>query len=232
MELADELKEETRSVTRNSNDPEDYASLRTGDPRQILSKMPSDHPGEWPKRADNIVSSMMDHANDNQGERRAADLNALVEEHLLLAYHGYKGERQDFEVAFEKELDASLPPVTINPQEIGRVLINLINNACYAVEEKAKTAGAEYQPTIRVSTRQEDGRVEIRILDNGSGIPANIKDKIFNPFFTTKPTGRGSTGLGLSISYDIVVQGHQGVLRYEGEEGEKAAFVVTLPVSS
>ena len=225
-ELADELKEEIERY-QESKDPEDYAIVL-----EVLAGIQKNAQiiKENGQRADGIVSSMMDHANDNQGERRNTDLNALVEEHLRLAYHGYKGDRQDFEVIFEKKLDASLPPVTINPQEIGRVLINLINNACYAVEEKAKTAGAEYQPTIRVSTQQVNGQVEIRIRDNGPGIPVDIRDKIFNPFFTTKPTGKGSTGLGLSISYDIVVQGHQGSLRCESEPGEGAEFVVGLPV--
>ena len=227
VELADELKEELDRY-QQSKDPEDYEIvLEVLQGLQKNAQLIQDNG----QRADGIVSSMMDHANDNQGERRNTDLNALVEEHLRLAYHGYKGDRQDFEVIFEKKLDASLPPVTINPQEIGRVLINLINNACYAVEEKAKTAGAEYQPTIRVSTQQVDGQVEIRIRDNGPGIPADIRDKIFDPFFTTKPTGKGSTGLGLSISYDIVVQGHQGRLWCEGKEGEETVFVVALSVA-
>ena len=227
VELADELKEELERY-QQSKAPEDYEILL-----EVLQGLQKNAQliQDNGQRANGIVSSMMDHANDNQGERRKTDLNALVEEHLRLAYHGYKGERQDFVVAFEKDLDSSLPPVTINPQEIGRVLINLFNNACYAVEEKAKTAEEGYHPTIRVSTRQVDGQVEIRIRDNGPGIPANIRDKIFNPFYTTKPTGKGSTGLGLSISYDIVVQGHQGRLWCEGKEGEGAAFMVSLPVT-
>ena len=227
VELADELKEELERY-QNAIDAEDYEIIQ-----EVLEGLQknANFIQENGRRADGIISSMMDHANDNQGERRSTDLNALVKEHLQLAYHGYKGDRENFEITFEENFDATLSPIVVNPQEIGRVLINLINNACYAVDEKTKTAGEGYQPTIQLSTRKIEEQLEIRIRDNGIGIPPDIRDKVFNPFFTTKPTGQGSTGLGLSISYDIVVQGHQGSLTCESEEGEYTEFVLTLPVS-
>ena len=181
-------------------------------------------------RADGIVRAMMDHARSGEGERRVVDLNILVEEYVNLAYHGKRANTPEFTVTIERDYDASVGAVEMAPQEMGRVIINLLNNAFDAVHERALSINGQFAPTVRVSTRQAEGQVEIRVEDNGAGIPADIRPKIFEPFFTTKPTGSG-TGLGLSLSYDIVTQGHGGMMTVEGEEGQGATFVVALPVT-
>ncbi len=182
-------------------------------------------------RADSIVQSMMQHASGGEGQRRATDVNALVEEYVNLAFHGKRANVPDFNVTIERDYDEAVGEVEMAPQEIGRVFINLLNNAFDAVHERALSHNGQYAPTVTVSTRQGQGQVEICVADNGSGIAEEIQEKIFEPFFTTKPTGQG-TGLGLSLSYDIVTQGHGGTLTVESDEGEGAAFVVKLPVSS
>ena len=182
------------------------------------------------KRAANIVTAMLQHARTGTGKKEPSDLNALVEDNFNLAFHGYQSQKTGFTVDFQNQLDAEIPLVSLNPQEIGRVLINLFNNAFYALDEKSRNAEGDFKPSIRVSTRPLKGQVEIRIRDNGPGIPEAIWDQIFNPFFTTKPTGKGNTGLGLSISYDIVTQGHQGKLTVESEEGVFTEFIILLPV--
>ena len=156
-------------------------------------------------------------------------LTALVEENINLAYHGYRARYPSFNVTVRKQLNPSLPPVTITPQEIGRVLLNILNNACDALYQKQKEKGNEFLPELTISTIPGGGEAEIRIRDNGPGIPEEIRDKIFNPFFTTKPTGEGNTGLGLSISYEIVVQGHQGRITIDSKPGEFTEFVICLP---
>jgi len=181
------------------------------------------------KRADSIVRNMMDHARGTKGERRVVDLNTLTLENLDLAYHGYRARFPSFNVELRKHVDGSLP-VKVIPQDLSRVLLNLLTNACYAVHEKQQSAGGAYAPTITVSTRPEPETVEIRIRDNGPGIPAEIRDQIFSPFFTTKPTGEGNTGLGLSIAYEIVTQGHHGTIDVESEPGEFTEFVIRLPM--
>ena len=184
---------------------------------------------EHGKRADGIVQSMLEHARPATGQREPTEVNALVEEYLNLCYHGLCAHQNDFGVTFERDYDPAAGTVTMVPQEIGRVLFNLLHNAFYAVEEQGHTAGASYTPLISVGTRRANGHVEIWVRDNGSGIPDETRAHIFEPFFTTKPTGTG-TGLGLSISHDIVTQGHGGTLTVESAEGEGAAFVMTLPV--
>ena len=183
------------------------------------------------KRADRIVKSMMEHARGGSGERYHVAVNSFVEEYVNLSYHGMQAQRPDLKVKIERQYDERIGTVEMSPQEMGRVLLNLLNNAFYAVHEQAARVNGPYVPTVRVSTRRADAHVEIRICDNGRGIPAGVKDKIFEPFFTTKPTGTG-TGLGLSLSYDIVTQGHGGRLTVESTEGEGATFVITLPVNS
>jgi len=183
------------------------------------------------KRADGIVQAMMQHASGGTGQREPTDLNALVSEHIDLAYHGKRAQLPDLKVEIERDLDAGTGTVAVVPQEIGRVLLNLLGNAFDAVYEQATVTNGARVPTVTVTTRRADGHVEIRVSDNGPGIPADIREKIFEPFFTTKPTGRGSTGLGLSLSYDIVAQGHGGTLTVESVPGEGATFVVTLPVT-
>ncbi len=185
---------------------------------------------EQGQRADGIVQSMMQHASGGSGEREATDVNALVEEYVGLAYHGKRAQTPDFNAELRQDLAAEVGSILMVPQNIGRVLLNLLGNAFDAVYEHALTVNGAYAPTVTVSTRQVEGQVEIRVSDNGPGIPAEIKEKIFEPFFTTKPTGSG-TGLGLSLSYDIVTQGHGGTLAVESEDGKGATFVVTLPVT-
>ncbi len=182
------------------------------------------------KRADRIVRNMMDHARGTKGERRVVDLNTMTLENLHLAYHGFRARFPSFNVELRNRFDGSLP-VEVIPQDLSRVLLNLITNACYAVYEKQQTAGGDYSPTITVSSRPDPKAIEIRIRDNGPGIPAEIREQIFNPFFTTKPTGEGNTGLGLSIAYDIVTQGHQGTIDVSSEPGEFTEFVIRLPIS-
>ncbi|HYE95876.1 MAG TPA: ATP-binding protein, partial [Rubricoccaceae bacterium] len=180
------------------------------------------------RRADSIVRAMMQHARGGKGQRESVNLNALVEEHVNLAYHGKRAQMPDFSVTLERDYDDAIGHVTVVPQEIGRVLINLVNNAFDAVHEKRATADDAYVPTVRVSTVRLRTGVEVRVEDNGTGIAEEAKARVFEPFFTTKPAGTG-TGLGLSMSHDIVVQGHGGHLRVESAEGEGATFVVTLP---
>lgn len=181
------------------------------------------------QRADGIVRGMMEHARGVSGARRATDLNALVEEYVNLAYHGMRAEKPGFTCAIERDYDPNAGPVELVPQEIGRVLLNLANNAFYSVYEKRLQAGqAHFVPTLRISTRRLNGTVEIRIADNGMGMSEAVRKRIFEPFFTTKPAGYG-TGLGLSLSYDIVTHGHNGNLEVESTENEGATFIVTLP---
>jgi signal transduction histidine kinase len=185
------------------------------------------------KRADAIVKSMLQHSRSSSGKRELTDINALCDEYLRLAYHGYRAKDKSFNAKFEIHLDPSLPKVNVVAQDIGRVVLNLINNAFYVVNEKAKQSIDGYEPTVTVSTSflspsGGKGEVKISIKDNGNGIPDSIKEKIFQPFFTTKPTGQG-TGLGLSMSYDIV-KAHGGEFKVETKEGEGSEFIITLIV--
>jgi signal transduction histidine kinase len=182
------------------------------------------------KRADAIVKGMLQHSRTSSGQKEPTDLNALADEYLRLAYHGLRAKDKDFNAELITDFDRKLPKVSVIPQDMGRVLLNVINNAFYATQQKAKTAGAGYRPEITVSTAQQNGAVIIAVKDNGNGIPEAIKDKIMQPFFTTKPTGEG-TGLGLSLSYDIVVKGHGGNIAVESNEGEGSEFIITLPIS-
>jgi signal transduction histidine kinase len=159
------------------------------------------------------------------------DINTLVEEYVGLAYHGMRATDQAFTVTIEKDYDESAGQASVVPQEIGRVLLNLIGNAFYVVREKTTSTNGVYTPTVSVSTRRLGDMVEFRIADNGLGIPDGVKDRIFEPFFTTKPSGSG-TGLGLSLSYEIIKSGHGGDMTVESRPGEGATFVVTLPAEA
>lgn len=183
------------------------------------------------KRAASIVKGMLEHSRTNTGERIATDLNKLADEYLRLSYHGMRAKDKSFNASFQLEEDAQLPIVQIVPQEIGRVLLNLINNAFYAVNERAKQAESNYHPQVTVSTKYSHrGRgAVVTVQDNGFGIPTTIIPKIFQPFFTTKPTGEG-TGLGLSLAYDIITKGHGGALEVESVEGEGTTFIIKLPI--
>jgi two-component system NtrC family sensor kinase len=181
------------------------------------------------KRADFIVKGMLQHSRTSTGEKHPTNVNVLADEFLKLSYHGLRAKDKNFNAELITDFDKKLPPVNIVQQDIGRVLLNLFNNAFYAVNQKAKTAGADYKPEVTVTTSSENGQVIIKVKDNGIGIPDAIKEKIMQPFFTTKPTGEG-TGLGLSLTYDMVVKGHGGSISVDTKEGSYSEFTVSLPV--
>jgi signal transduction histidine kinase len=180
------------------------------------------------KRADGIVKGMLQHSRTSSGAKESTDVNALADEYLRLAYHGLRAKNKSFNATMKTDFDATLGNINVIPQDIGRVILNLITNAFYAVTEKKQHLGDSFEPIVSVSTRKKGDRVEIRVQDNGNGIPQKVMEKIFQPFFTTKPTGQG-TGLGLSLSYDIV-KTHGGELKVETKEGEGAEFIILLPV--
>ena len=186
------------------------------------------------KRADSIVKGMLQHSRSSSGTKEPTDINALCDEYLRLAYHGLRAKDKTFNATTKTEFDNSIGKINVIPQDLGRVILNLINNAFYAVDEKKKhasTGSAQngYEPIVSITTKKEKGKVQIKVTDNGNGIPQKVLDKIFQPFFTTKPTGQG-TGLGLSLSYDIV-KAHGGELKVETKEGEGSEFVIQLPSS-
>ncbi len=183
---------------------------------------------EHGKRADSIVRGMLLHSRGKSGERLDTDLNALLAEYTNLAYHGMRAQDQTFNVKIETDFDPAIGKVSVVPQDLSRAFLNIVNNACYAANDKRKSAKNGFTPLVRVSAKTVNGSVEIRIRDNGNGIPASIREKVFNPFFTTKPAGAG-TGLGLSLSYDIITQEHKGEIRIDTVEGEFTEFIITIP---
>jgi two-component system NtrC family sensor kinase len=178
------------------------------------------------KRADAIVKGMLQHSRKSSGQKELIDINALCDEYLRLSYHGLRAKDKSFNAKFETNFDPSLPKINVVPQEMGRVILNLINNAFYAVSERKKLNEPGYEPTVIVSTRKESEKVEIKVKDNGTGISQKVIDKIFQPFFTTKPTGSG-TGLGLSLAYDIV-KAHGGEIKADTKEGKGSEFIIQL----
>jgi PAS domain S-box-containing protein len=225
VELLDELKETAApAITALDEDKraevDETIGMLTGNLEKIA---------EHGRRADNIVKSMLEHSRGSSGERRSVDVNGLVEEALNLAYHGARAQDQSFNITLERDFADALAPMELVPQDITRVCLNLIGNGFYAATKRQKEGGdSNFKPTLKVSTRDLGEAVEIRVRDNGTGIPTEIKDKLFQPFFTTKPTGEG-TGLGLSISYDIVTQQHGGTIQVESRVGEFTEFTVRLP---
>jgi len=181
------------------------------------------------KRAESIVKAMLLHSRGKSGKKEPTDINALCDEYLRLSYHGFRAKDKSFNADFKLEADESLSEIEVVPQDMGRVLLNLINNAFYAVSQKLKSGSEDYKPRVVVTTKQLDKMIEIKVSDNGNGIPDSVTEKIFQPFFTTKPTGQG-TGLGLSLSYDIVTKGHNGEIRVESNEEQGTVFTVILPV--
>ena len=179
------------------------------------------------KRADAIVKGMLQHSRASAGHKEPADINPLADEYLRLSYHGMRAKDKTFNATLKTDFDKTIGKINIIPQDIGRVLLNLYNNAFYALAEKAKKQTSGYEPFISVSTKKINGKVEITVKDNGNGIPQKVVDKIFQPFFTTKPTGQG-TGLGLSLSYDII-KAHVGEIKVETREGEGSEFIIQLP---
>ena len=224
-ELSQELKETIGSVAGGLEagaraDLDELFATLTGN----LSKI-----AQHGRRADGIVTSMLLHSRGGSGERRRVDLNALIEEALNLAFHGARAQDRSFNIALERDLDASMGFVEIVPQDITRVLLNLFGNGFYAASKRRREdADPAYQPVLKVTTRDLGDQVEIRVRDNGVGMPPEVRTKLFTPFFTTKPTGEG-TGLGLSISYDIVVQQHRGTITVDSRPGEFTEFTLRLP---
>lgn len=180
------------------------------------------------KRADAIVKGMLQHSRSTKGEQQPTNINALAEEYLQLAYHGYRAKEKDFNAVLQTDFDSNIDKINVTPQDIGRVLLNLFTNSFYALSEKQKQQPNNYEPVILVSTKKLFDKIEITVKDNGIGIPKKVIDKIFQPFFTTKPTGQG-TGLGLSLSYDII-RAHGGELKVNTKEGEYTTFTILLPV--
>ncbi|HLK65284.1 MAG TPA: response regulator [Bryobacteraceae bacterium] len=211
---------------RGSLTPDDssYLDELTGDLTINLQKI-----REHGKRADSIVRGMLAHSRGGSGQREKVDLNSLVSEAVNLAYHGLRAQDSTFNIALEAEYDKTMPQIQVMAQDLSRVILNIANNGCYAANQKRIQRGDSFRPRLRVTTSHTRDHAEIRIHDNGTGIPKNALQKIFNPFFTTKPTGVG-TGLGLSLSYQIVVEQHKGNIRVNTEEGEFTEFVITLPL--
>lgn len=220
-EVSNELLEEMKCELSKGNNSDAIAIAE--DVKQNLEKI--NHHG---KRADAIVKSMLQHSRTSSAKRESTDINALADEYLRLAYHGLRAKDKSFNAMFETDFDSRIGKLDIMVQDMGRVILNLINNAFYAVTEKKKQSVASYEPTVRLSTKRRGDMVEIRILDNGTGIPQKVLDKIFQPFFTTKPTGQG-TGLGLSLSYDII-KAHGGELKVATNEGEGSEFIIQIPI--
>ncbi|MVN93042.1 histidine kinase [Mucilaginibacter sp. HME9299] len=194
------------------------------DIRQNLEKI-----SQHGKRADSIVKGMLQHSRTSNGQKEPVNVNNLADEYMRLAYHGLRAKDKSFNSELVTNFDNSLPEVNIIQQDVGRVLLNLFTNAFYAVHQKQKELGQTFRPKIEVSTRLQHNNIELTVKDNGTGIPEAIRDKIMQPFFTTKPTGEG-TGLGLSLSYDIIVKGHNGNIAIESEEGNGSVFIITLPI--
>jgi signal transduction histidine kinase len=180
------------------------------------------------KRADSIVKNMLLHSREGSGEHRPVDINAIVEESLNLAYHGARAEKSGFNITLKRDLDPAAGMIDLYPQEITRVFLNLISNGFYAAAKRKEAGEESFEPTLSATTKSLGNQVEIRIRDNGTGIPLEVKEKMFNPFFTTKPAGEG-TGLGLSMSHDIVVKQHGGKIDVDTEPGAFTEFIITLP---
>jgi signal transduction histidine kinase len=228
-EVSTELVDEMNSEIEKGNTED--AKLIAQDLKQNLEKI--NHHG---KRAGDIVKSMLEHSRSSSGKKEPTDINKLADEYLRLAYHGLRAKDKSFNATMKTDFDESIGNINIIPQDIGRVVLNLINNAFYVVDEKkssysaaADSADNNYEPTVSVSTKKVGDKILIGVKDNGNGIPQKVLDKIFQPFFTTKPTGQG-TGLGLSLSYDIV-KAHGGELKVETKEGEGSEFIISLPVN-
>ncbi|PLU33667.1 histidine kinase, partial [Sinorhizobium medicae] len=223
VELIDELQQ-----TLDSTIPQGAARAEVDEIAAVL-RVNLEKIVQHGKRADSIIKNMLLHSRQGAGERRPTDINAIVEESLALAYHGARAEKQGFNITLEKSFDRTVGEVALYPQEITRVLLNLISNGFYATSKRAASQPLNsYEPTLAAMTRNLGERVEIIIRDNGPGIPPDVKEKMFNPFFTTKPAGEG-TGLGLSLSYDIIVKQHAGSIEVDTEVGHYTEFRIQLP---
>jgi signal transduction histidine kinase/ligand-binding sensor domain-containing protein len=223
-ELVDELREEFDNIKEKLSAEfiENFEDLLNNIEQNVTKT------NEHGKRADSIVRSMLQHSRGKTGERILSDINAVLEEDINLAYHGLRARDASFNITIEKELDFSLEKISIIPQDVSRVFLNIINNGFYEANKKKKSLVNNFNPTLCVKTINRKDTVEVRIKDNGNGIPPEARDKLFNPFFTTKPAGEG-TGLGLSLSYDIIVKEHRGEIKFETEPGEFTEFIISLP---
>ena len=221
-EVSKELLDEMREELKKGNQ-EDAMEIMN-DVIQNLEKI--NHHG---KRADGIVKGMLQHSRSSSSTKESTDINALCDEYLRLSYHGLRAKDKSFNATMKTNFDNSIGNINIIPQDIGRVVLNLLTNAFYVVDEKKRSGIENFEPTVSISTKNVNDKVEIKVTDNGNGIPQKVLDKIFQPFFTTKPTGKG-TGLGLSMSYDIVTKGHGGDLSVETVENEGSTFTISLPI--
>jgi signal transduction histidine kinase len=227
VELLDEFKETVRPVIAA------LGADKRAEVDEVIDMLTAnlDKIAEHGKRADGIVKSMLAHSRGASGERQRTDLNALTEEALNLAYHGARAQDPNFNITLEREFDPTIAPIELVPQDISRVLLNLFGNGFYAADKRRREAAdATFRPVLKVVTRSLGNEVEIRVRDNGTGIPTEFRDKLFQPFFTTKPTGEG-TGLGLSISYDIVTHQHGGTITVDSRVDEFTEFTIRLPRS-
>jgi two-component system, NtrC family, sensor kinase len=224
-ELIDEMKEALSDISLDNNKREELNEIA-----QML-KSNLEKVVQHGKRADSIVKNMLQHSREGSGEHRPADINAVVDESLNLAYHGARAEKAGFTITLERKFDPAVGMVDVYPQEITRALLNLISNGFYATTKRKAEAGDGFEPMLSATTRNLGDKVEIRIRDNGTGIPEEVKEKIFNPFFTTKPSGEG-TGLGLSMSHDIIVKQHGGSIDLETKSGLFTEFKIVLPRTS
>ncbi|MGB5499529.1 MAG: ATP-binding protein, partial [Maribacter sp.] len=217
-ELIEELEEERKKEIRDFTNEDDLLNNIKENEQKII------HHG---KRADAIVKGMLQHSQSTSGKKEPTDINALADEYLRLAYHGLRAKDKSFNATMKTDFDKTIGKINIIPQDMGRVVLNLITNAFYACTERKKLEQKGYEPTVTVATKKEGEKVFISVTDNGNGIPKKVLDKIFQPFFTTKPTGQG-TGLGLSLSYDIV-KAHRGELNVKTKENEGTEFIIAIP---
>jgi len=227
-ELSTELVEELRQALARTRPPHEAQTAAELEDLLTTLRQNAEKIREHGKRADNIVRSMLQHSRGRSGERQAVDLNALLAEDINLTYHGMRAQDSSFNIKIETSFDPDVAGLEVVPQDISRVFLNILANACYEANRKKIVSGPQFLPQLTVRSRRVKDGVEVRIRDNGDGVPQAIRDKLFLPFFTTKPTGQG-TGLGLSISYDIVVHEHKGSLSFETVEGEYTEFVIFLP---
>ena len=231
-ELSVDLVKDLKDEIEKPDIDKEYVSELFTDLSQNQEKI--NHHG---KRASSIVKGMLEHSRASTGVRELTDINKLADEYLRLSYHGLRAKDTTFNADFSTDFEGNLPKMEVIPQDIGRVLLNLINNAFYAVHQRAQlskssklleSSGESYTPSVSVATKQLENAIEILVKDNGTGMPESVRTKVFQPFFTTKPTGQG-TGLGLSLAYDIVTKGHGGTLEVESTEGVGSEFIITLP---
>jgi two-component system NtrC family sensor kinase len=226
IELTAELKDELQKMNLPEQDRLNFEEILDD---IVKNEQKINHHG---KRADSIVKGMLQHSRKSNGQKEPTDINALADEYLRLSYHGLRAKDKSFNATIKTDFDESIGMLNLMPQDIGRSLLNLFNNAFYAVTDKKKNlkiSQMPYEPTVSVSTKKINDKMVIRIRDNGTGIPQKVMEKIFQPFFTTKPSGQG-TGLGLSLTYDIITKGHGGELKVDTKEGSFSEFIITLPL--